>query len=122
MSSSLAIRMQRHGQRHAPFYRIVVAPRTARRDGKFVEVLGTFNPRLDRVGLKNVRLNLGRLQYYMANGAQPSLAVQRICAKFNLLPPPPLRIPLPIKEVKPELLPRPQFYRQPLPVDKIERY
>eukprot|EP00461_Guttulinopsis_vulgaris_P001203 UN01203 len=120
--SQLVIRMQRHGCRHAPFYRIVVAPRTARRDGKFVELLGTFNPRLDRVGLKNVRLNVSRFRFYMANGAVPSDAVQRIASKFSLLPPPPLRIPLPIKEVKPELLPRPQFIKQPLPVDKIERY
>ena len=40
----IKIRLQRHGARHAPFYRMVVAPSTARRDGKFIEVLGTYNP------------------------------------------------------------------------------
>ena len=34
----IKIRLQRHGARHAPFYRMVVAPSTARRDGKFIEV------------------------------------------------------------------------------------
>lgn len=98
-----------------PFYR-------ARRDGKFVELLGTFNPRLDAVGLKNVRLNVDRFRFFMANGAAPSLAVQRICAKFNLLPPTPLRIPLPIQQVRPDLLPKPKYYRQPLPQERTERY
>ena len=40
----IKIRLQRHGARHAPFYRMVVATSTARRDGKFIEVLGTYNP------------------------------------------------------------------------------
>ena len=40
----IKIRLQRHGARHAPFYRMVVAPSTSRRDGRFIEVLGTYDP------------------------------------------------------------------------------
>ena len=38
----IKIRLQRHGARHAPFYRMVVAPSQARRDGRFIEVVGTY--------------------------------------------------------------------------------
>ena len=41
----IKIRLQRHGARHSPFYRMVVTPSTTRRDGKFIEVLGTYNPK-----------------------------------------------------------------------------
>ena len=40
----IKIRLQRHGAKHAPFYRMVVARSQSRRDGKFIEVLGTYNP------------------------------------------------------------------------------
>ena len=42
----IKIRLQRHGARHAPFYRMVVATSTARRDGKFIEVLAPITPKL----------------------------------------------------------------------------
>ena len=47
----IKIRLQRHGARHAPFI-MVVAPSTSRRDGRFIEVLGTYDPQAIRV-LKN---------------------------------------------------------------------
>jgi hypothetical protein len=72
--------------------------------------------------MKNVRLNIQRFQFFVANGAKISLPVQRLAAKFNLMPPLPIKIPLPLHEVKPEMLPKPQFYKQPLPVTRTERY
>lgn len=67
----LRIRLQRHGSTHAPIYRIVVCENTARRDGRFVEILGTYNPspKGKAVGLT---LNLDRADYWMKCGAQPS--------------------------------------------------
>ena len=41
---ALKIRLQRHGASHRPFYRMVVTEALARRDGRFVEVLGTYEP------------------------------------------------------------------------------
>ncbi|MGB1128294.1 MAG: 30S ribosomal protein S16, partial [Opitutales bacterium] len=41
---ALKIRLQRHGASHRPFYRMVVTEAAARRDGRFVEVLGTYEP------------------------------------------------------------------------------
>lgn len=107
---------------HASPPQLLLLEISARRDGKFIEILGNYNPRLDRVGLRNVRLNISRFHFFVANGAKISLPVQRLAAKFNLMPPPPIKIPLPLHEVKPEMLPKPRFYKQPLPVTRTERY
>ena len=45
---ALKIRLQRHGASHRPFYRMVVTEAQARRDGRFVEVLGTYEPQAKR--------------------------------------------------------------------------
>ena len=45
---AVKIRLQRHGTKHAPTYRLVVADARSPRDGRFVEILGTFNPRANR--------------------------------------------------------------------------
>ena len=45
---ALKIRLQRHGASHRPFYRMVVTEALARRDGRFVEVLGTYEPQAKR--------------------------------------------------------------------------
>ena len=47
---ALKIRLQRHGASHRPFYRMVVTEALARRDGRFVEVLGTYEPQAKRAG------------------------------------------------------------------------
>lgn len=67
----LRIRLQRHGSVHAPIYRIAVCENTARRDGRFVEILGSYNPspRGKAIGLT---LNLERVDYWLKCGAQPS--------------------------------------------------
>ena len=67
----LRIRLQRHGSTHAPIYRIAVCENTARRDGRFVEILGTYNPspKGKAVGLT---LDVARADYWLRCGAQPS--------------------------------------------------
>jgi small subunit ribosomal protein S16 len=67
------IRFRRVGTRHQATYRIVAADRESPRDGRFLEVLGYYNPRTEPA---TVRVNERRLFHWMQHGAQPSQAVQ----------------------------------------------
>jgi len=71
----LRIRLRRVGAKKQPSYRIVVAEKTAPRDGRFLEVVGFYNPRTDP---ETVNIKEERVLYWMSNGAQPSDAVARI--------------------------------------------
>lgn len=70
------IRLQRLGSTHKPFYRVVVAESQRARDGKFLEVIGTYNP------LKN-EFNVDResLDKWVKNGAQPTDTVKSLLRK-----------------------------------------
>ena len=67
----IKIRLQRHGSRHTPFYRMVVAPSFARRDGKFIEVLGTYNP-VAHNRSSELELKLERIDHWIGQGSQPT--------------------------------------------------
>ena len=81
------LRLQRFGKKGAPFYRMVAANSKAPRDGKFLEILGTYNPIANRAGMKEIRIKEDRLKYWLAVGAQPSDRVGWILGKFGILPP-----------------------------------
>ena len=69
----LAIRLARIGKKKKPFYRVVVMDKRRPRNGRFVEIVGTYDP------LKNpaeVKLNAERIKYWMGCGAQPSDTVR----------------------------------------------
>lgn len=68
---ALKIRLQRHGASHRPFYRLVVTEATARRDGRFVEVLGTYEPQAKRA-TDELNLKLDRIDYWKSVGAKPT--------------------------------------------------
>ena len=70
---SVRIRLRRVGKRNAPAHRIVVVDQRAPRDGKFIENLGTYNPRA-----KAESVNLERVEYWVSNGAQMSETVAAI--------------------------------------------
>jgi small subunit ribosomal protein S16 len=71
----LKIRLRRVGARKQPSYRIVVAESTAPRDGKFVESIGSYNPRTDP---ETVRIQEERALHWLSVGAQPTESVARI--------------------------------------------
>lgn len=85
------LRLQRFGRTHSPFYRMVAAHSKAPRDGRFLEILGTYNPIANRHGMKEIRLKTDRLQYWLSVGAKPSDRVAWILGKFGILPPLPPR-------------------------------
>lgn len=71
----LRIRLRRQGGRKQPTYRIVVTDQRAARDGKFVEIIGHYNPRTEP---SVATVDEERAYYWLGNGAQPSNAVSRI--------------------------------------------
>ncbi|MCR9144537.1 MAG: 30S ribosomal protein S16 [bacterium] len=77
------IRLQRLGSTHRPFYRIVAANSTAPRDGRFIEILGTYDP--VKVAADNVSLKEERVKHWLGHGAQPSDSVRSILEKKGLL-------------------------------------
>jgi len=81
----IKIRLQRHGARHAPFYRMVVTPSEARRDGKFIEVLGTYNP---QAHAREVELNLkmDRIDHWLEVGAKPTDTANSLIRQGRLSP------------------------------------
>jgi len=74
---SLKIRLTRAGAKKRPFYRIVVADSRFPRDGRFIEIVGTWNPILPKNDPKRVSLEAERIQHWMKQGAQPTDRVLR---------------------------------------------
>ncbi len=81
---AVRIRMARHGTRKRPFYRIVVADQEAPRDGKFLEVVGTYDPRNKA---KSCELKRDRITYWLSKGAQPSDTVGELIKKTPVAKP-----------------------------------
>lgn len=73
----VVIRLSRGGAKARPFYNIVVADKRARRDGRFIERIGFYNP-LAKGGEEPLRIAQDRLTYWMGVGATPSDTVARL--------------------------------------------
>lgn len=76
------IRLTRKGTKKKPFYRIVVADSEAPRDGKFLEIIGTYNPLTDPA---EVKIDPERLRVWLDRGAQPSDTVRSLIKQKGLL-------------------------------------
>ena len=84
-SSVLMIRLSRRGARKQPYYRIVVIEKDRARDGRSVEVVGTYNPRTNPA---TVNLKRERVDYWTAKGAQLSDRVRKLVEKAAAGTPP----------------------------------
>ena len=71
----LAIRLMRTGAKKRPSYRIVVKEKQSKRDGAYLENLGTYNPTRDPAEIK---LDADRVRYWIEKGAQPTDTVRRL--------------------------------------------
>lgn len=74
---AVRIRMQRGGATHNPHYRVVVSDSRARRDGRFVERVGSYDPK-NKSDAEQLNLNLERVDYWLSVGAQPSDTVRAL--------------------------------------------
>lgn len=73
------IRLRREGAKDRPYYRIVVADSRARREGAFIEQVGTYDPM--KKGEDNATIDLEKVDAWIGNGAQPSETVLSIIKK-----------------------------------------
>ena len=71
----IKIRLARHGAKKRPYYRIVVADAQARRDGRFIEEVGRYNPCTEPAFVK---FDMEKVDKWIANGAQPTDTVARL--------------------------------------------
>jgi small subunit ribosomal protein S16 len=69
---AVKVRLSRAGGKHRPFYKIVVADERSPRDGAFLELVGTYDPKQDPA---KVDLNKDRIDYWLGKGATPTKTV-----------------------------------------------
>lgn len=74
---AVKIRLQRGGATHAPYYRVVVTDIRSRRDGRFVEKVGYYDPK-NKDETKQLKLELERVDYWLGVGAKPSDTVRSL--------------------------------------------
>lgn len=79
------IRLQRLGRPHRPFYRINAVDQRTKRDGKFIEEVGWYDPMVKDPS-KQLSLNAERIKHWLSVGAQPSDTVADMLVRNNLLP------------------------------------
>lgn len=72
---AVKLRLQRHGSKKRPFYRVVAADERCMRDGRFLEVVGTYNPIAEPA---LVDLKFDRIDHWLGNGAQMTDTVRTI--------------------------------------------
>ena len=78
---AVKIRLSRQGRKKSPFYRLVVADSRSPRDGKFIELIGTYNPMTDPA---SVTINEERALYWLKNGALPSDTARGLLKKQGI--------------------------------------
>jgi small subunit ribosomal protein S16 len=78
---AVLVRLSRHGTRNAPFYHVVAQDRRDRRDGRFIEKLGTYDPAPEQ---SLIELKEDRIQFWYARGAQLSPTVAKLAKIKNL--------------------------------------
>lgn len=75
------IRLTRIGAKGKPFYRIVVANSESPRDGKFLEIVGTYDPNQEPA---TITVEEGRVAEWLAKGAKPTLTVSQLLQKKGI--------------------------------------
>src|ERR1700676_693783 len=80
---AVSIRLRREGALNRPYYKVVVTDSRSPRDGKFIEIIGTYDPK--KTG-HNSTLKIDRVEYWMARGAQPSDTVRSLLKKKKTHP------------------------------------
>ena len=81
---AVKIRLARAGTKKRPYYHIVIADAASPRDGKFIDVVGSFNPMLAKTDENRVKLDGEKAAAWMKKGAQPTDRVLRFLDKAGL--------------------------------------
>jgi small subunit ribosomal protein S16 len=88
----LKIRLARVGKKKQPTYRVVVADARAPRDGRYVEVVGSYNPRTEPTTFV---IDEEKVKGWLSKGAQPTMIMQKLLAKQGLMQAPTFPAPKP---------------------------
>lgn len=93
------IRLTRLGDKGDPFYRVIVTDSRAKRDGEYIELIGTYDPQINPAEIK---INNERAKYWISVGAQPTDTARDLLIKSGAIPAPAKRPPAktPKKKVK----------------------
>ena len=75
------IRLTRLGSHKKPFYRVIVTDSKTRRDGPFIEILGTYDPKKEP---SEIKLDLDKAKSWLQKGAQPTDTVRKLMQKAGL--------------------------------------
>lgn len=94
---ALKIRLARAGAHKAPFYRVVAADSRAPRDGRFIEILGRYNP---RVQPSLVEIDVEKIDAWIAKGAKPTETVAKLIAIAKGETPAPVVVDKPSKKAQ----------------------
>ncbi len=79
---AVKIRLTRMGDKKAPFYRVIVADSRAPRDGKFIDIIGTYNPLKDPAEIK---IDTQKAEKWLKNGATPTDTARDILVKSGII-------------------------------------
>ncbi|TAN43142.1 MAG: 30S ribosomal protein S16 [Nitrospirae bacterium] len=75
------IRLTRMGAHKKPFYRMIVTDSRARRDGPFIEILGTYDPLKEP---SEIKIDLEKAKYWIGKGAQPTVTARKLMQRAGL--------------------------------------
>ena len=81
---ALKLRLARHGAKKRPYYRVVVADSRAPRDGRFIDIVGKYNPMLPKDSEERVTLDLDKCKEWLGKGARPTDRVARFLGAAGL--------------------------------------
>ena len=76
----VAIRLRREGTTNTPYYKVVVTDQRSPRDGKFIEIIGNYDPKKKDL---NANIDLARADYWIGQGAKPRDTVRSLIKKVR---------------------------------------
>lgn len=79
---AVKIRLTRMGDKKAPFYRVVVADSRSPRDGKFIDIIGSYNPLTEPA---QVKIDADKAQKWLKSGAQPTDTAKALLVKSGII-------------------------------------
>lgn len=79
---AVKIRLTRLGDKKSPFYRVIVADSRSPRDGRFIDLIGTYNPLVDPAEIK---IDADKAKKWLANGAQPTDTARALLVKSGII-------------------------------------
>lgn len=79
---AVKIRLTRMGDKKSPFYRVIVADSRSPRDGRFIDVIGTYNPLVDPAEIK---IDADKAKKWISNGAQPTDTAKALLVKSGII-------------------------------------